>query len=663
MSIVVDCECGKKYKVAEDNAGKKMRCKACSGVIAIPKPDAVPADEWDDFGDGFDDFGSGGGFDDFGDDFGDEQEMPPRKPKSGPKTKGESGKKAKGKSGSRGKGKKSGKSKPEMAPALKYSLAGGIVVVAAGAVIGILIMNGTIGGGDDNKQDDVALKGNESEPGNPGGQPGGGNPGGGNPGNPPGGNPGGGPGQPEPKKPGTGQLKPGGGSKDVPTLTVDDLLKKSPVGSTAMVQKRVRVRGTVSGYLQKYQQVMFDVGGGRLVLFRFPGGPSKPISAADEVVLEGVVSRNDKDVIMIAQASIVSHAPASSIGSIIVSAEKLTGDFQADASAANSRYRNKKVTLTGTIARVSGFTTGEVVIRGVSGTMISCLFPDIERATFLPLYYMQRITLAGHLVHTERENTILTLSKCRVIKAEPYKTPAKLPADYVVITKKHIAGIAAKTLKLRDELRWKDSPYYARRVIVEGIVQSIEIAGPKSSLTSAGQVKLVSAELKATFTCNLYCKDFLRALKKGQRVRMVGRFSTAWTFDGIDLSIANCSPVDPLPGVPSPIAKPGTKPPSKAPAAITAAALLSKHKPGDTSPAKQRIRVSGMVTRFEKGWLILQGDGTRTVACRLKTAPSMPPTPGQPVVVEGVFTANTVQYITLQQSRIVPPNAPGASAP
>ncbi|MFQ5734611.1 MAG: hypothetical protein ACE5KM_21975, partial [Planctomycetaceae bacterium] len=197
MSIVVQCDCGKTYKVADKNAGKKMRCKACNGVVAIPKPEAGPADEWDDFGgDDFGGFGDGG--DDFGgDDFGDEaySEAAPRpKSKSGAKSRGKGGGKSKGK------GTKSAKSGKEMAPALKYSLAGGIVVVTAGIVLGILYSRGVIGsGGKKDGGNDVAQKDDGTPPGgagmaagtagegnpnvgNPGGDPGGPDSGGGNPG-------------------------------------------------------------------------------------------------------------------------------------------------------------------------------------------------------------------------------------------------------------------------------------------------------------------------------------------------------------------------------------------------------------------------------------------------------------------------------------------------
>ena len=55
MSVIVQCDCGKKYKVGNDKAGKRIRCKACSGVVDIPMPKADPVvDEWDD--DGGDEF-------------------------------------------------------------------------------------------------------------------------------------------------------------------------------------------------------------------------------------------------------------------------------------------------------------------------------------------------------------------------------------------------------------------------------------------------------------------------------------------------------------------------------------------------------------------------------------------------------------------------------
>jgi len=141
MPIVVACSCGKKYQVGDDKAGMKLRCKACQAVIAVPTPKAAGVDEFDDFGLG-DDFGAG---DDFGDPAGQGEPIAPR-----PKTAGKKGSKSKGKAKGRAKAggkKKSAKGKSEMSPAVKYSLAGGIVVVTIGIVLGILYARGVIGGG------------------------------------------------------------------------------------------------------------------------------------------------------------------------------------------------------------------------------------------------------------------------------------------------------------------------------------------------------------------------------------------------------------------------------------------------------------------------------------------------------------------------------------
>ena len=48
MPLNVKCNCGKMLKVPEAMAGKRGRCPACNGVVAIPSeadiPDAVPVD-------------------------------------------------------------------------------------------------------------------------------------------------------------------------------------------------------------------------------------------------------------------------------------------------------------------------------------------------------------------------------------------------------------------------------------------------------------------------------------------------------------------------------------------------------------------------------------------------------------------------------------------
>jgi hypothetical protein len=49
MAISVACECGKKYRVKDSLAGKKIRCADCSELIRIPKPKAAPVDDEDEF--------------------------------------------------------------------------------------------------------------------------------------------------------------------------------------------------------------------------------------------------------------------------------------------------------------------------------------------------------------------------------------------------------------------------------------------------------------------------------------------------------------------------------------------------------------------------------------------------------------------------------------
>jgi hypothetical protein len=36
MPVVIDCECGKKLRVADEQAGKRVRCPSCKGVVAVP---------------------------------------------------------------------------------------------------------------------------------------------------------------------------------------------------------------------------------------------------------------------------------------------------------------------------------------------------------------------------------------------------------------------------------------------------------------------------------------------------------------------------------------------------------------------------------------------------------------------------------------------------
>lgn len=48
MSLIVSCaECGKKYKVGDDKAGKKIKCANCAAIIVIPAPESSDDGEFD----------------------------------------------------------------------------------------------------------------------------------------------------------------------------------------------------------------------------------------------------------------------------------------------------------------------------------------------------------------------------------------------------------------------------------------------------------------------------------------------------------------------------------------------------------------------------------------------------------------------------------------
>jgi hypothetical protein len=44
MPITFACDCGRKLRVAEEHAGKRIRCPGCSGVVTVPE-DEVPVVE------------------------------------------------------------------------------------------------------------------------------------------------------------------------------------------------------------------------------------------------------------------------------------------------------------------------------------------------------------------------------------------------------------------------------------------------------------------------------------------------------------------------------------------------------------------------------------------------------------------------------------------
>jgi hypothetical protein len=51
MPISLTCECGKKYRVKDTLAGKKIRCADCAEVLKVPAPDAGDDEDMDEFED------------------------------------------------------------------------------------------------------------------------------------------------------------------------------------------------------------------------------------------------------------------------------------------------------------------------------------------------------------------------------------------------------------------------------------------------------------------------------------------------------------------------------------------------------------------------------------------------------------------------------------
>lgn len=152
MPISVECpQCGKGYRVGDDKAGRKMKCKECDAVVTIPA-----------------------GGDEFGDDEFDDIELPrPRR-----KSSGSSAKSSKTSSRKTSRGKSSSFTSP-----VQLIVGGVVAVVAAGIVWFILAQRGyvnTDGGetaGKDNPEENTpVVAGNNTPPANsPSPTPGGGN--------------------------------------------------------------------------------------------------------------------------------------------------------------------------------------------------------------------------------------------------------------------------------------------------------------------------------------------------------------------------------------------------------------------------------------------------------------------------------------------------------
>ena len=137
MSIVVQCDCGKKYKIGNDKAGKKIRCKECGGVVEIPFSSTTPVDEWDDVA---------------------AKKTPPPHPNSI----GQSKKTPPPHPNSIDQGTEGNQpteSGSKMSSAVKYSIfaaGGGVIIV--GIVAGILVLSGIFGGGKKDHIDQVVGK-------------------------------------------------------------------------------------------------------------------------------------------------------------------------------------------------------------------------------------------------------------------------------------------------------------------------------------------------------------------------------------------------------------------------------------------------------------------------------------------------------------------------
>ncbi len=42
MAITLNCPCGKTLRVADEHAGKRVRCPSCQQIQMVPKPEAEP---------------------------------------------------------------------------------------------------------------------------------------------------------------------------------------------------------------------------------------------------------------------------------------------------------------------------------------------------------------------------------------------------------------------------------------------------------------------------------------------------------------------------------------------------------------------------------------------------------------------------------------------
>lgn len=591
MPIVVECECGKKYKVGDDKAGKKLRCKACEAVLTVPAPEAELAavDEFDDFGD-------------LGD-YAAAEPARPARPPSGKSGKGRS-KAGKKKPGKKGAGKKGGARKggSNMSPVVKYSICGGIVVVTAGIIIGILYARGMIGGGKKHagpsgaSDAGSATSSGDLVSGNPSGR-----------GNPPS-MPGAAPNVKQPVQPKQWTLR--------KEWTPNPALL-SQLGEPQPLKDFSEYRFRVPKVLQPAEY------SGKL--------PPNAENATLYMWTKSGSSKNSTGLALIVRKlppgqTLKQGAEQSVFQNQLIKAKQNSSSFVAT--------KTQSGKINGIAFQRQSYEV-TVKINGRTETMLGFMYVGADQ---------NRTCLIAFIASDYAANAAdsLPIFETAVLSFHRKDTMSDEPAP----KQSHSSSNAVAALDLLTQNPPGNTSQKGKTIRVEGTV-----AKPWNQgwifLTGDG-------------TRSVACQFAAAPAQKpavGETIVVEGTFNdSAATY----ISLLKSKLVQDATS--SDAAGKGAKQP--APTEVAVVELLKRYPPGAAVPKSKTVRVKGTVAKpWEMGWIVLQGDGNRAVGCRFANAPAKQPAAGESIVVEGTLGLSKGQFVTLENCRLVQAKAKTEKGP
>lgn len=560
MTISVECpQCGKAYRVGDDKAGRKMKCKECDGVVAIPADD--------EFGD-----------DDFA-------EVPrPGRRRNPPSANQRQSK------------KKGPRDTSRFTSPVQLIVGGLIVVVAAGIVFAIVKSRGYFADGENGKNDDVASNKSEDPFGpivrDPGPRGGDAN----RPAVPRGRTPR--PGgdianrnatQPRPKPvinwskyspknqgytvefPATPSVTDSKLSNGAPRRTVRAVVEKTEYGvdHTSIPELRGASDRSLNRTLERTARKMkatsvrkFQIKGIPAMAFEsrsiFGSRRLHQICIVDGEFYECRVASANGDLDETRAGKFLNSFTPKRINRddsiVTATAEQLTSEFRQNLPAAKAKYFLRTTTVTGQIVHVTSRTKSFSLL-GSDGSTIYCSFLDpaklkkarlkaqgnkapkkkktLKDLSFRDIRYFQTVTVTGQVVGAENEGTALSLWKCHSLKLHPYQRPGS-PSKALLVLNEELHKLAKERLdEYKKRIEWRTAypnikKYlsHQRPILVSGVVKDVRYVDPNVSLIGLlGRVATVTLRHTATgqdVSCAMYSLDQVRSIKVGDKVQIVG---------------------------------------------------------------------------------------------------------------------------------------------